>query len=164
MGYPPPTPVRVGAGKAAVYVVERVFLDFNTWSIPANATITRAYLDLTILGSQQTGTPYAPAIYITQGVQQLPVITTDFGDQLAENTIGAIGTIDNSGGFNNHHYEFLQPGLAFIRPRGTTLLCLRGQYDLANITPGSGHWSLLFYPAQGGAAVAPTLTVEYLSP
>lgn len=143
----------------ASFWIYRGFLFFNTSSLPVGTEIAGAYLDIFVTWHRPLAPGAAPWLGITEGVQNDPVIPTNYGDQLPYTTIGGSKTLGSMTDGQFNRITFNQDGLPFIKPGGITKLCLRGGHDIGDSPPGLGTYYARFYSAQKTSEYAPRLTV-----
>lgn len=147
-----------------LYQIRRSFLFFDTTTIPAATQVGEARLDLYILFAEATSSHGQPNIYITRGVQQDPVLTTDYGAQLPHTIVGGQADIRDLivGSYNS--IIFNTDGLPFIVPGGITRLCMRGQMDVEDSPPPLGSNNVQYHSEQRGFGYRPLLTLCYPPP
>lgn len=161
---PPQCYLYVWTRYTVTYWIRRSFLFFDTSTIPAGTQVGEARLDLYILAATATSSHGQPNIYITRGVQQDPVLTTDYGAQLPYTAIGGLRDIRDlvTGVYNE--FPFNTTGLAFINPGGITRLCMRGEMDVADSPPPLGTNDIMYHSEQRGFGYRPLLTLCYPPP
>jgi hypothetical protein len=114
----------------APYTVERLFLYFDTSSIPDSATIQSAFIEIHKLSgdSSQEATLF-------QGTQASPLMPANFQSfgsvALGETTPGPLGT---------RRIYMNAAGIALINKTGITKYCLReSHFDVQNIAPAANY-------------------------
>jgi len=141
------------------YWIYRGFLFFDTSAIPVGTTIAGAYLDIFVTWHKPTAPGATDWLGITEGVQNDPIIATNYGDQLPYTAVGGSKIISTmiDGQYNRLHFD--QAGLAFIKAGSITRLCLRGSANINDSPPGLGAYYVRFYSHQRGIPYQPRLTV-----
>lgn len=150
-----------GAQLTATYWIQRAFLFFDTSGLPSGAKIVGARLSLYTIGADCTSAIDYPHLCITQGVQDDPVVSANYGDQLPYTSIG--GQVDLRDLVADQYNEivFNDSGLAWINKTGTTKLCIRQQMDIIDHAPPLGSNQSWWYSAQKGTGYKAKLTVLY---
>lgn len=150
-----------GIRQTASSFIWRSYLKFNTSPLPDRARLQSAKLWLFITYHLMTSSEDNPYLYITQGVQDIPVIPSNYSAQLPYVTP-----------FGQHRYDTLingryndidlnQDGLDAINLTGLTKFCLRGEMDVRNIPPPLGENMAGYHSQQKGAGYYPMLSVYY---
>lgn len=158
---PPLTQLSTETTLTVSYWIIRTFLSFNTSSLPPYAKIISAQLRLYIKFAQTTLAPAFDFICLTQGIQQTPVIPTDYGDQLPYTVIGGQRSIASMTPGQYEDIELNANGLPWINPTGYTRLCLRHYLDVINLPPALSTNTLGCYSQQKGLGYYPRLIVYY---
>ena len=160
---PPQCYLYVWTRLTASYWIRRSFLFFNTTLLDPAISIGEARLDLWLVNKAITSSVGRPHIYITQGVQNDPVITANYGDQLPYTTIG--GQVDIRDLILNQYNSILlnSAGRLWINAGGITKFCLRGQMDVEDIAPPLGTNEIQYYSEQKGLGYRPILTIRGLT-
>ncbi|MBT3689741.1 hypothetical protein HOG11_00090, partial [bacterium] len=135
--------------------LSRIFLPFNTESLPDTATVTSAILSI-------------EASYVgAQDVLSLVNVDTDNGE-LTDGKYGLVEDIATDTAYFQPYYtgrydfEFDETGLSWINLTATTTLALRGQYDMGTGGgPGVGTDITFYTVEQEGTENDPYLLVEY---
>ncbi len=140
------------------HFIWRGLLDFDTSSISSSAVISSGTLQLYVQTS--AGVTGTDPIHVSQGVQGIPVVVANYGDQLTETTSGGSQGSMAVGAYRT--ITLNASGLGFINKGGTTKLCIRGDIDLGDETPGGVYNNYIwFYSVQKGGDFRPLLTLSY---
>ena len=145
------------------YTCERAFLFFNTAPLGAEAAITSGVLSLYGNNKTQVDAGHAD-LHIVEGIQNDPLLLSDFGAQLAKTTSG--GSITYAaftvGAYND--LTLNATGRGWINKVGTTKFCFRVAGDINNSTPTGKYNDISFYANEQGVGFQPRLVVEYGTP
>lgn len=145
----------------ASYWIMRGFLSFDTSIIPETAIITEATLYIYVWLALADFIAF-PNLFVTQGVQHVPVIPADYGGQLPYTAVlGATNMNDLIVG--QYNAIPLEPwSFPLINKSGLTKLCTRGQRDVQNILYAfvSTNWTW-FASYQRGLGYYPYLEIKY---
>ena len=150
-----------GDSLTASYWIMRGYLAFPTATLPDTARIVSAdiYLYAVIIDST---TPARPWLYVTQGVQNLPPISSDYGAQLPYTDILGQAKIAS---FTLNAYNSVplnDAGFALIDKTGVTRFCLRGQNDVEDHASVPIYRNYVrFHSQQKGPGYRPYLEVNY---
>ncbi len=132
------------------YHVRRSFVTIDTSALPDAANITAAKLFLGVaplsVGEADSG---QATLHIVEGVQNVPIIASDFGDHLGKTISG--GSIDISGLEATSGaivIELNVTGLGLINKTGITKFCLRTAGDIDNSTPSGDNKFVTSYLSQ----------------
>lgn len=118
----------VGAGYTApYYFIQRIFLFFDTTSIPSGANITSVVLHM-FAGQYQNGTKI---FHVVPSTATIPLSTTDFGKISFVTGGAATPTSLNSWVSIN----FTPTALTWITKGGLTKVALLNEYDVYNVIP-----------------------------
>lgn len=153
-----------GESLTASYWLYRAFLSFDTSAIPAGSQILSAQLAIFVQANYRTSSAAFPYCCITQGVQDDPVIPTNYGAQWGETDVGGTKDFVTFVPLEYNDIDFNALGLGFIVPGGVTKLCLRGQQDVEDRPPPLGSNRVVFNSTQKGEGYQPRLTVNYIPP
>lgn len=135
------TTMRGGTAYYNAHYIDRIFLSFNTSSLPDNANITSANVSMYMTSKNDEGSAYSYYAFV-QGNQSSPtsLTTTDFpfcGDAIDNPTEGSaqfdIGSDLTLNAYN--HLPLDSTGLTWVNKTGFTKLGFRDGYDLTD-TPG----------------------------
>ena len=117
------------------YFMSRGFLFFPTSGLPDGATITVARIRLGVVSRTENDSGHAD-IHIVEGVQNDPLILSDFGAHLSKTTsLGNISFSEIGGSGTRFWIELNATGLALINKTGTTKFCVRLSGDIDNTQP-----------------------------
>jgi hypothetical protein len=120
---------------ASGYTIQRLFLNFDTTGIPANAIINMAAVHL-FTGEYQNG---LQSIILVPSTAHIPLTSSDFG-RIQFSSAGGIKLIAP----NTFTSIYLNDvGKAWISKGGITELALIHEYDFNNITPTSTNDTLI---------------------
>jgi len=146
------------------YWIYRTFLDFDTSPIPPGSIILSGHLTFYVRDNLNELGYVLGIMQLTQGVQNLPVIISDYGAQLPYTTVGGQVHIDDMvvGTLNN--LDLNSSGLSWVNPAGTSRFCLRHMLDINDDPPTLGASRLWIGSAQSPAGERPTLTLFYVPP
>lgn len=148
-----------GSSLTASYWIQRAFLFFDTSGLPPGTTIADAYLSIyvTAMWREFVANPH---IYITEGVQDDPIIPTNYGDQLPYTTVGGEADLASLTPGAYRQIPFTNAGLPFITLGGITKLCLRSEIDVLDIPVLPVYNNFIFFSSQQkGTTVVPFLTI-----
>lgn len=143
--------------------IQRVFVFFDTSSLPTNTAIDEATLTLDV-ESADTGVGWWD-LQVQQGGATYPHEPLQSGDYDYTSYSGSGGTL-SAGSTGKQSITLDSDGRSWIDASGTTHFVLReAEHDIADSywTPGT-NWeanSMRFYSAEAGSSVAPTLEVLY---
>lgn len=143
----------------ASFWIYRGFLFFDTTWLSADIKIAGAYLDLFITWHRPIAPGATPWLGITEGVQQDPVVPTDYGAQLPYIAVGGSRIISTMIDGEYNRIAFNDAGLAWIKPGGITKLCLRADSNINDSPPGLGAYYVRFFSEQRGIPYQPKLTL-----
>lgn len=155
-----------------VSAVYQTFTDFRIWrgylqfgnTIPVGSTIIDALIVLFCDSVVNTSREDWDDIIATPGLQHIPVIPTDFGDQLPETTeLGRVDLDDCPIG-NVTVINLNEAGKNHIVCGGLTRFCIRQEMDVANIFPTLGGAVLQWNSAQAEYWQVPKLVIRYSPP
>ncbi len=158
---PPTNFLYAWSTQTVLYRIRRAYLVYDTSTLPATALVQSADVDLFIAAATPWPGCGLQHIFVTRGVQQLPVLPSDYGAQLPHTTIlGELFIRDLVVGQYNH-IPLNPAGLEEISLTGLTKFCVRIEYDVDDIAPPRLPFEVQWYSAQKGAGYRPTLTVHY---
>jgi len=139
------------------HYIWRGFLSFDMSAMPAAAKILDATLSLFVF--TEFGT-VGKKIFITFGVQDDPIIPTNYGDQLPHTAV--LGEKINLGTGAYQDIPFNDASLYLVVPGQVNRYCIRGQVDLYDENPPAVYRSYIsYYSSQKGAGYRPTLSLHY---
>ncbi|GAI71183.1 unnamed protein product [marine sediment metagenome] len=134
---------------------------FDTKSLPDTAILVSAEILLWVVYAWAWGYNFLEWIYITQGVQHDPIITSDYGDQLPLTTVFGKRHIDTMTEGQYNSIPFNAVGLSQIQKWDLTKLCLRGRADVEDLPPPVGEYEIAFHSYQKGLPYRPMLHITY---
>ena len=144
-----------GTTSGGLFYVQRIFLSFDTSSIPSNTTIDSVTLVVTQTGHRGAGS--TGAVVLSTQASPTALAATDYqlcGTTLGSNTQSMAG-VDGT----TTTFTFNSTGLGWIVKNGATILCIRDNtYDIANVQPSALDDANIYIMT---AAKYPTLTVNY---
>jgi len=150
-----------GDSLTATYTFWRCAIDFPPLSLPATARIVSAEISLYVTAIYRTD-PVRPGSFVTQGVQQLPPIGSDYGAQLPYTTVLGQADIFDLTLDTYNDIPFTDAGLAILDNSAKNRFSLRGQNDVESYisVPRYATW-IKFHSQQKGAGYWPLLKVKY---
>jgi len=147
------------------YSIDRGFLDFDTTTLPGAIAGRFAFR----VSGKTNNDPGHSDFHIVQGIQNIPLLLSDYGAHLIMTTSGgsmayaAIGI----GGANTNVLTLNANGISWVVPGGITKFCLRLSGDIDNLVPTDGNvvnldlggaWSgAVTNPASGVLSTSATL-------
>ncbi len=152
----------IGQNKTATYGIYRIFLFFDTSSIPVGATITSATLSLY---GEVDGSTTDFDITIQNGQPTYPHNPLVAGDDYVYTLYSGNGGTFNTFGFNNNGYNDItlnETGLSWIQKGegAETKLALLSSRDISATIP-IGFEYVTFYSNENGEGYQPKLVVNY---
>ena len=161
------------------FQIARCWLFFDSSSLPVNAAITAAHLDLycyAFSGQASAIDPNRNDLCVVEGVQGDPIEThpggcswpncrtNEFGDHVGKTTIGGLLKHKDMVASQYNNVDLDSTGIGWINKDGTTLFCLRTRVDIDDVQiPVGGEVNKFeFYARQYGDPRAPKLVVTYL--
>jgi len=145
----------------ASFFIYRGVLAFDTSPMSDTSIIQSANLHI-FVNYIDTTTPGRPWLYLVRGVQDLPPVSTNYGDQNSQLTIlGQVKILDLT--LNSYNPIPLNAdGISLINPAGLTLLGFRGQNDLEDFASLPLYRNYIaFHSQQKGIGYRPYLEVNY---
>jgi len=120
----------------SLYYIQRGFVEFDTSSLGAGATITGATLRVMGNGKDTTSSGRAYAPYPSTASN--PLTTADYSQVgTTPYATGIADTVWQTSAFND--WILNSAGIAAVTPTGTTRIAIReSNFDVANSAPGSG--------------------------
>jgi len=167
---------------SGIYSIDRTFLPFDTSSIPANALITSASLNVyvtTVTGllnddgydninvvntSQPSSTTFTTADFDLVGPVTNPPVGSTAKDVTTDFTTSAYNTfILNSTGIS--WVKVASQNSSCGTSKATTCLGLREGHDIADVAPGIGGQGITISTSEEtGTSQDPYLTITYITP
>lgn len=149
--------------------VYRGFLFFPTAGLPDDADITAARIYFHLVSHDEDDSGRA-ALYLVEGVQNDPVVSTDFGDHLSKTTShGSLDFANQPSALTNFWVALNATGIAQINKTGDTKFCVRIGGDIDNSTPtgkndvNCGYYSSTLARCTTGSATLKRVTTATLN-
>lgn len=162
---PPTLFISAEVTRTASHFCARAFLRFDTSAIPPGSEIVAALLLFYCKTVAKTGRVDSRHIMVTQGVQDTPVIPTNYGDQLPVTENGGQVHLDDCIEDDVAVITLTSTGFGFLNLGGMTELCVRQELDLDfDPWPTMGVNGLWFGSAQEELSKRPKLVVYYNLP
>jgi len=146
-------------GQHVGYEIDRVFLFFDTSSIPDNANITSVVLSIYI-HSDHTEQDFN--VTIQNGQPTYPHMPLEAGDYYYAHYIGNYGSRNTSEISGIGYWNITITDFTIINVNGYTKLCLRSSRDIEEIAPTPFVYEFLYVKsAEAGSSYAPKLYITY---
>ncbi len=142
------------------YYIYRAFLYFDTSTIPSNAIIKKATLNINITEIQITSTNFD--IVVQNGQPNYPSDILQESDFNMAYYSGNGGAGNTSKGIGYLNIELNEDGISWINKGGITKLCLRSNRDINGIKPVNSEY--IFFVSCRNEEDIPTLDIEYEIP
>lgn len=117
------------------YKISRTFLYFNTAALPNDCTIVSAFIRLYNETHMVGANRDLAGLCVVEGIQSDPFDAADYGDHLAQTTLGAYLPYDDIPEYSLFEIPLNTVGMAWINKTGTTKFCLRLKGDVDDVPP-----------------------------
>ncbi len=142
------------------WTLHRVYLYFDTSTIPAAAEIGSATLKVYVYYEDTVPTGHDIVLYNGQPTYPSATLVTGDYNRLLYASGGADTPTIWSGSSGMLTFTLNSTGFTWITKEGTTKLCLRSEFDVTPTSPAAGMFAK-FYATEKGTTYRPVLTVTY---